>query len=302
VKLWKELHTNSIVDIRAAKLQKTALRGILEVSTGKLIKQKKIISLLDNSPLRNLIRREIDFSRIHKNIQDGHLESLTVTAVNYTDGKNTIFFEAAKKVKPWLRERRKVIQTTITEDHIMASTALPLYFPPHKIGDDFFADGNIRNSTPLSPPIRLGAEKLLVIPVSQGNQVENGAKTFDLTLGRILSVLLDALLLDATDFDFERLSRINETLSFVPPGSKTELRNIDVCMIRPSKDLSEIAFECASEIPKTLRFFLEGLGSPEQAGALISTLLFESGFTTRLTDLGYQDAMKARDRIVQFYS
>ena len=209
IDVWNRLRTDKVIHTGAVQLGKTASRMFLELTSGKMIKHKKSRSLLDNSPLSKLIEREIDFTKINRNIKDGHLKSLVITAVNYTDGKNYIFFQANEEIEPWVRERRVVKEEVITKEHILASSALPLYFPPQKIGGDFYADGNIRNSTPLSPPIKLGAEKLLIIPVNEREKVGEKPQSFDPTLGRMVTVLMNALLLDAVDFDLERLSKFD---------------------------------------------------------------------------------------------
>ncbi len=300
IEVWEGLNTGKVIRTSTLELGKAAYRIILELTSGKMIKHKRARALLDNAPLLDLIEKEIDFSRIKKNIEEGHLKSLAVTAVNYTDGKNYIFFQTAQKVKPWVRERRVVKETAISKDHIMASSAIPLYFPPQKIGNHYFADGNIRNSTPLSPPIRLGAEKLLVISVKEKDIPADEHELFEPTFGRMVSVLLNALLLDAVDFDFERLSRINETLKFVPDSTKTPLKNIDVCLIRPSENIADLSQNMVSCMPKPLRHFLEGLGSAKETGGLISTLLFEPPFIAKLIELGLQDVKQREDEVAEF--
>ncbi len=300
IETWNNLRTNKIIRTGKIIIGKKAARMLLELTSGKMIKHKKSRSLLDNAPLSEFLHKEINFQQIHKNIQKGVLDSLAITAVNYTDGKNYIFFETNQNIEPWIRERRVVLETKITLDHVLASSAIPLYFPPHKIGDHYYADGNIRNSTPLSPPIRLGAEKLLVITLKEpGSTKEN--TVIAPSMGRMISVLLNALLLDAVDFDYERLSRINETLNYVSDYANTPLKKIEVCMIRPSEDIAQISHEYLDNIPSALRFFLEGLGSTEESGGLISTLLFEPPYIKRLIQLGYQDAMNKKEEIIEFF-
>ena len=301
VSLWDSIKTKEVIRTDPISLGKIVLRWSLELSTGGIIKHKKARSLLDNSPLSRLIDREVEFNKIQDNIDKGHLDGVVITAVNYTDGSSYNFYQTNEEIEPWVRTRRTAIQTKITKDHILASMALPIYFPPHKIGKSYFADGNLRNNTPLSPSIKLGAEKLLVIPVRRKSVAGEDDAFFEPTLGRMISVLLNSMLLDAIDFDFERLSRINETLDQLKPGGETPLKKIDVCMIRPSEDIGKIAYEEAISMPRSLRYFIEGLGSAEEAEGLISILLFESSFTQRLIELGYKDAMNQKEEIINFY-
>jgi NTE family protein len=48
-------------------------------------------------------------------------------------------------------------------EHIMASAALPLFFPAVQLGDEWHGDGGIRLTAPLSPALHLGAHKILTV-------------------------------------------------------------------------------------------------------------------------------------------
>ncbi len=302
VSLWNSVHSKQIIKTDTFSIMKIAFRWLFEMTAGGFVENKKARALLDNSPLVDFVEKEINFARIQKNIDEGFLDGIVITAVNYSNGCRYNFYQCHDEILPWTRVKRIAVHTRIEKEHVLASSAIPLYFPPQKIGSSYYADGNLRNNTPLSPSLRLGAEKLLIIPVRKQTTPGEEHKTFDPTLGRIISVILDSLLLDAIDFDIERLTRINETLRHVDDPSSTELCHIDTCIIRPSVDLAEIAVEEVKALPRSIRYLISGTGSKEDTKGIISVLLFESHYTQRLTRLGYDDAMNQKEEIAEFYS
>jgi NTE family protein len=108
--------------------------------------------------------------------------------------------------------------------------------------------------------------------------------------------------LDAIDFDCERLSRINHTITQLSDQHSSQLRPIDVLVIRPSEDLGRLALDAYQDIPPSLRHFINSLGKPEASADLVSYLLFEPSYTQRLIQLGYADAMKKKTDIQLFLS
>lgn len=303
--LWESIHTEHVFRVDSLSLFRITLRWLYELTSGKLSGKKKARALLDTSPLYDLLSSKVPFYQIQHQIDTGQLHSLGITAVNYSTGTSKTFFQGHPSIDPWHRMRRRSERTLIETDHIMASTALPLLFPPIKIKDRYYGDGSLRNYTPLSPAIKLGASKLLVIGVRRPekdphdiNELER-ARTKP-TLARTLGVIFNTVLLDAIDFDYERISRINHTLSSINDHSHTQLKPIDVFMIRPSQDLGIIAAEECHEMPSTLGHLMHGLGSNTEAADLISYVLFENGYTKRLIKLGYADTLNRKKELLEF--
>ena len=133
------------------------------VSAGFLVGTPK--SLLDNSPLRALLSRNIRFPRIEDAIACGYLDAVAVTAASYASARSTSFFQGSRAHKPWSRTRRVGISGNLHLDHLMASIAVPMIFPPQLIEGSYFGDGAMRQATPLSPAIHLGADRSLVVGV-----------------------------------------------------------------------------------------------------------------------------------------
>ncbi len=299
--LWSGVRTNKIFKADTLSLLRIVFETVLGLATGRILATNKTPSLLDNSPLRILIEREIDFKKLHRNIQSGLLDSLALEMMNYSNGTSFTFFQSAKEVKIWERASRKSCPAEILSDHVMASLGIPILFPPVRIGDDYFGDGSLRNYTPLSPAIKLGAEKILIIAVRGVKQNADEKQTTP-SLGRVAGLALNSVLLDAVDIDYERLSRINETVGKLRPGSETPLKPIDVFMIRPTLDVGRLAAKEEHEFPWAIRYLLRGLGDPRESADLISYLLFESSFTTKLVALGYKDVMDKAQDIRNFFS
>ena len=80
-----------------------------------------------------------------------------------------------------------------------------------------------------------------------------------------------------------------------------QLQAIDMLVILPSRDLSEIARHHVASLPRTLRVLLRTLGAMNTGGGqLMSYLLFQDTYTRELIALGYQDAMKRSDDLIAF--
>lgn len=263
-------------------------------------------SLLDNAPLRELLKRNVHFPRIRDAIEAGHLEAIAVTAAGYASARSTTFFEADPDRAGWERTRRVGRNTELGLDHLMASIAVPFVFPPTRVGDEYFGDGAMRQATPLSAAVHLGADRILVV----GIRDETGGREVDASdvppsFAQIAGYMLDTLFMDGLYSDLERITRINELLGAVPGESvrigDKEMRAIDTMLIVPSKDLRMIAEKHRAELPLAIRLLLRGVGgkSPGE-NKLLSFLLFEQAYTRELIKLGYEDAMRVKDELRDF--
>ena len=300
-KFWENISVDHIYKSDVGSLARMGLRLLFELTTGSLKKKKESRSLLDTTPLRYLIQRTIHFDQIQKNIDNGTLRGIALSALNYSTGNSRSFYQGASGIAPWERVRRRGVPAMMTVDHLMASAAIPLVFPPVKIGGHYYGDGSLRNYTPLSPAIKLGAKKLMVIGVRMKEpEVKQTDPTLP-TLGRVMSVVLNSVLLDAIDLDHENIQRINSTLADNPSVSPDRYSPIDLVMFRPSQDIGKIALEEIHHLPANILHLLKGLGSEKEAADLSSFLLFQPTYTKRLIELGYKDTIGRSDEIEHFF-
>lgn len=293
---------------------RTDIRGLVGWSTTFLLnsffgfKAGEPVSLLDNRPLGELLNKVIFFENIQKAIDAGHLHAIAVTASGYASGESVSFFQANKSVKNWQRMRRIGVRSRIGVDHLLASSAIPTVFPAQKINREYFGDGAVRQLAPISPALHMGAEKILVIGVSgsahrRKNRTQMQAYP---SMAKIMNHMFNAAFLDSMETDVERLTRINNTLSKIPAHVIEEngigLKPVDILEINPSEAIDDIAARHARELPKGLRFFLKGSGTTRKGGAgVLSYLLFERGFCRDLIQHGYEDAMRQKDDILEFF-
>ena len=266
------------------------------------------VSLLDNTPLKQLLKKFISFDNIQKAIDNKDLHALSVTASGYSTGESVSFFQGHNSLKNWQRLRRIGVRSRINLNHLLASSAIPTVFPAVKINREFFGDGAIRQLAPISPVLHLGANKILVIGVSGDNHKRKPREimTHYPSMGKIMNHMFNAAFLDSMESDVERLTRINNTISKIPDeiilSQGIPLRPVELLEISPSESIDDIASRHARELPRSLKFFFKTntIGQKSSSGVL-SYLLFERGFCRDLIQHGYEDAMKQKEEILRFF-
>jgi NTE family protein len=243
-------------------------------------------ALLDNTPLVDTLHRAISLSHIEQALQDKTLRALAVTASSYIE-------------------------------HLMASSAIPFLFPSTPLWVDghpeFFGDGSMRQSSPLSPALHLGAGKVLVIGVGQPERASfaggNGASVSGRpTLGAIAGHAMASVFQDTLQADVEQAQRVSKTVRQMPReiAAIMPYRPVDILAIAPSQSLDALAQAHAHELPAGTYNALAGLGALGAKGspggaALASYLLFEPGFVKALMALGEHDAYARKDELINFF-
>lgn len=265
-------------------------------------------ALLDTRPLVDTLHHHLDLRRIGAALADGTLDALGVTASSYTSGEHWTFFQAASAVcAPWRRPGRRAEAQTIGVAHLMASAAIPFLFPAVPLRVDgqleYFGDGSMRQLSPLSGAIHLGARQILVIGVGQPQRAGLTApRTTGLqepSAGTIAGHALASVFYDTLQADVEQAQRVSRTLAQLPPAVAAALpyRPVEVLALQPSASLDELALKHVQALPGATRDTLAGLGALEtrrsgtgSAAALASYLLFEPDFVDALIRLGEADA------------
>ena len=300
--VWCNFKTNKVYRTETTVMLKSIFQWLLTVSSGGVL-AKNPKSLLDNSPLRQLLEDTINLEGIKNNIDKGNLDAFAITAASYSSKKSVTFFQSEEDDIDWERFLRVGVKTDILIDHLMASIALPLIFPAVKINNEYFGDGAMRQATPLSPAIRLGAEKLLIINTdskSPNNQLTDNQ--IYPSIGEVGGYMLDALFTGGLLSDLERLDRINQIIensgnNSVQTSNK-KMKHLDYCVISPSKDIKKIAKEHYKDVPYSIKLLMKGLGlKNREESELLSFLLFESSFTSSLIQLGFEDGMTNQSEI-----
>jgi NTE family protein len=281
-------------------------------------------SLLDNSPLRDLLQDMVPLHRLPGLIEAGHVQALAVTASSYSSGQHVTFFQGHGDLQPWTRSQRIAARDAISHEHLLASAAIPFVFPAMPLNlqgrTEFFGDGSMRQSAPIAPAIHLGAERIVVVgagrmhePPSDAPDPAEGtpARQPDAypSLAQIAGHALSNIFLDALSVDVERVQRINQTIRLIPEAARqhSTLRPVELLVIAPSQRLDAAAARHIESMPSAVLTMLAALGvrrsnsADFKGAALASYLLFEQAYTRELMGLGYGDTWTRRDEVLDFF-
>lgn len=301
-RVWRNFHVEQVFRTDAPNLLRAGARWMAAVaSLGRLASPPD--ALFDNTPLRQLLTRQIDFGRMREALAAGHLESLAISAAGYASARSFAFYESRVRAVTDAACWPRGVPAALDIDHLMASSAVPFLFPPVRMHGEYFGDGAMRQVTPLSPAIRLGADRLFVVGV-RGDRPQapvhaEGPRTP--SFGQLFGFMLDTLFMDSLHAGVTQLERLNRLVGQSAVPNPEGLRHIDSLVLLPSEDLGAIASKHARQMPRTVRALLRIMGAANGEGSgLLSYLLFESGYTRELIALGHADTMARRDEVTRF--
>lgn len=310
--VWGNIEPAQVYRVDTAGAFGNAAQWLSRTGLGWLVRRQPR-SLFDTGPLADLLARTIDFERLARNLEQGLLDAIAVSTSSYTSGSHVTFFQCRDAREPIRRSQRILRPASLDVDYLMASSAIPFLFPaiPLTIGGahEYFGDGSMRQTAPISPAVHLGASRIMVIGSAATDQAAVRAATegeqFSYpSLGQVGAHALASIFLDALASDLERLERINRTLSLMPPPlrRRSGLKQLKTLVISPSRTLDRVSASHVKRLPRGVRFLLGVMGATRGRGAAFSSyLLFDRSYTRRLLAMGRRDALVKRAEIEAFF-
>lgn len=305
--LWSALSTDRVFRIDPSCLALNVARWGLRLLSGGSRRAPVARSLVDTQPLHTLLGEALRaedgaLTGISDNLAAGALWAVALTACRYSTGQSVTWVHGGNALS-WERAHRKSINTILRVEHVMASSALPLFFPAVEVDGLWYGDGGVRLSAPLSPAVHLGAQRVIAISTHYAHshgRLERPPIGYP-PVAQVAGVLLDAIFLDLLDADALRLERINQLVDALPEDKRGPMRHIDLLVVRPSCDLARLASEYEANLPRAFRFMMRGLGTRDaQSHGLLSLVLFHADYLRRLIQLGEADARARADEIATF--
>src|SRR3954470_22275214 len=310
ISLWLALSPEKVYDVRSAPLIRNAFSwGARLLAGGFKPGREPMRGMVNTEPLRLYLNAVLDRAAdgslpdISRNIERGLLKAVALSATSYTTGQSVTWIEG-RDITLWQRPQRRTEPARLTVEHVMASSALPMLFPAVKVGNEWYGDGGVRLTAPLSPALHLGATRILTISTKyQKTQAEASTPA---TAGypppaQVLGTLYNAVFLDLIDEDIMRLRKVNQLLLNTAPEKRDKMRIVDIMVLRPSQDLGRLARNFEPKLPPFFRYLTRGLGTNKTASPdLLSLILFQNDYIQALIDLGERDAIAQADVIGKF--
>ena len=307
--LWRDLTVDEVFRIDTRSLLLNSIRWLGRLGGGGVRSDLlNVRSLVDTSPLDAYLSEALhavdrELTGVQYNLDHRGLEAFAVTTTSYSTGSSVTWLQG-HAIETWERPQRATRRANITVDHIMASAALPLLFPAIQLDGDWYGDGGIRLTAPLSPALHLGARKIIAI----SNRYDRNRQEVNNTSIRgypppaqVAGVLLNAVFLDLLDHDALRLERLNRLVEALPESQRHGLEPVKLLVLRPSVDLGRLASQFEIKLPRSIRFLTRGLGTREtDSPDMLSLILFQADYVNTLMEIGEADAVSRHEEIMEF--
>ena len=305
VHLWSHLTAEQVFRVDTGSLARNMLRLGLKLVSGGALAAPRAHAAVDTKPLWSLLERVLgardgELPGIEANIGRGALKAVAITASSYTTGQSITWVQGCG-IGQWERAHRRSINVKLGVRHVMASAALPIFFPAIEVGGQWFGDGGIRLSAPLSPAVHLGADRILAISTRYARsraEADQPAVVGYPPPAQIVGALFNAVFLDLFDADALAMERMNRLIETLPSEQRRDYRRVRLMVLRPSQDLGKLANQYEARLPGAFRFMTRGLGTREtRSNDLLSLLMFQPDYLSRLIEIGEADAEARRDEI-----
>ena len=306
VELWRHQRVDRVFRVDSRSLLGLVARwGVRLVSGGSMF-APKVQGLLDTAPLRASLHERLkpnhkgEIAGIARNLAAHRLRALAISTSSYSTGQSVMWVQGGD-IADWNRPYRRGRRAAITVEHVMASAALPLFFPAVRLEDGWHGDGGIRMMAPCSAPIHLGARRILAISNRHRGITREASQPVIHDYpppAQIGGQLLNAMFLDDLDHDGLTLQRLNSLIRALPAERRQGLHPVELVVIRPSQDLGRLSLQFEPQLPRMFRHLTRGLGSRETTSPdLLSLLMFQPDYIQRLLEIGATDAVAAGARL-----
>lgn len=307
-RLWMDLMPEKVFRVDTTSLLRNVGRSGIQLLSGGISHAPQMRGMVDTEPLRQFLEEALgpvdgELTGIEHNLNRGTLQAVAINTTSYMTGQSIAWVQG-RDIELWERPKRRSVHTRLRLDHVMASTALPLFFPAVQIDDGWYGDGGIRLTAPLSPALHLGAHKILAVSTRHDRSISEA--DLPSVVGypppaQVLGVLFNAVFLDLVDQDVVRMERMNRLLERLPEIWRDGMRVVHLMVLRPSADLGRLAGEYEPRLPRVFRALSRGLGTRKTASPdLMSMVMFQGDYLRRLIELGEADAEARADEIEEF--
>jgi NTE family protein len=309
--IWRALRLDSVFRVDLRDLASRSVRWGGRLLSGGTYAVPPARSLVDTEPLHALLGGLLqaehgEINGIARNLEAGWLRAVALTASSYTTGQSVTWVQTCARcgINTWERPHRKSTACPLRVEHVMASAALPFFFPAVEVDGAWYGDGGIRLTAPLSPAVHLGAMRIIAVSTRYARsreQADRPAITSYPPPAQVAGVLFNAIFLDQLDGDALEMHRINDLIERLPESEREGFRRIELLMLRPSVDLGQLANHYEPELPRAFRFLTRGLGTREtRSNDMLSLVMFQGDYMRRLIELGEADASARLVEIRQF--
>ncbi|MEM6326978.1 MAG: patatin-like phospholipase family protein [Bacteroidota bacterium] len=310
VQIWRELRAEHVFELEGPGMLGSLLRFFRRTEE---IEPPARGGVLDTTPLHRFVEEHLGrlgepIDGIARAVDSGALHAFALTTTSYTTGQSVTWVQGSG-AEPWDRPMRRAVRTQIRPEHILASAALPFFFPAVEIddpqvGQGWYGDGGIRLTAPLSPALHLGADKVLVITTRYARTPDEADAPDVMAYpppGQVLGVLMSAVFLDVIDRDAQTLTRINELIRALPPEQTNGFRPVDLLVMRPSEDIGKLAGGIEPKLPPRMETLVNSLGGKQtKSPDWLSMLLFDEAYIEHLLHIGEADAMAHKAELEAF--
>lgn len=309
--VWSNIRIDNVFRVDLRDLASRSVRWGGRLLSGGAYPLSPSRSMVDSAPLREMLERVLETNAgtiegISTSLRAGWLRAIGLTASSYTTGQSITWLQTRDDacIQTWERPQRKSVTCAFRVDHVLASAALPFFFPAIEVDGAWYGDGGIRLTMPLSPAVHLGARRIIAVSTryaASNEEADRPAIAGYPPPAQVAGVLYNAIFLDQLDADAFQLEQINRLIAHLPDAHREGLRRIDLLMLRPSIDLGRLANEYEPDLPRAFRFLERGLGTREtRSNDMLSVVMFQSDYVRRLIELGEADAYAKIDEIRRF--